>query len=191
MDWLTFISNIAHAAAWPLVVLLILLFLRPFWGVLVARLKEISLPGGGKAKFTSEFQSARKQSSKLPKKAETSAEARRLTHTHAEALSFYNDHPVAAILEAFAKLEYLIVGNFYFRDAFDGTVQEILDKLKDEKYLDEEAVKLFDDLFTIRTRVADEPRGGVTPREAKEFVTHIQKLMSSVIPAIKAYNNKK
>ncbi|MGU3475617.1 hypothetical protein [Methylobacterium sp. D48H] len=58
VDILQFISAIVGSLAWPLVVIYLLYLLRHQLSALAKRLQEISLPGGGGAKFRDEVREA-------------------------------------------------------------------------------------------------------------------------------------
>src|SRR5438270_10049019 len=65
MDVLTFISNLVGSLVWPVVVIVLLVFLRPRLEGLADRLQELSLPGGTKAKFEKRLDAARLESEKV------------------------------------------------------------------------------------------------------------------------------
>src|SRR5713101_1161073 len=65
MDWKAFIAAIVGSLAWPIVVFMLLIFLRKQLVGLAERLQEFSL-GGAKATFEKQLETARREAEKLP-----------------------------------------------------------------------------------------------------------------------------
>ncbi|HMA71891.1 MAG TPA: hypothetical protein VKP67_10445 [Xanthobacteraceae bacterium] len=173
MDWLQFVASIVSSLAWPLVAIMALFLVRKKLGGLVDRVKEMTVPGGGRVTFEQQFE-----------KIQIQTEAVVIEDLGSKATQKGQDRiEDKAILEmAGAVPEYLVIAAYVDVEAAVAKVQQGLKKVRDATlleaifYLRERGVisptvaALFEGLQTTRNIIVHS-RGPnrVSPGEAIEF----------------------
>jgi hypothetical protein len=172
MGLLAFIASIASSLAWPAVVLFLLFLLRPHLRGLTARLEELTLPGGTKAKFVTQLEAAREQSENI-----VLAEGEPLPQIGTAGVEQYlelaNTSPEAAIMQAYKTLESIAITfqNKIPRRDRNNLARIILDLHRRER-LESSWVELFEKIRRLRNLAvhagAAQP---ITPGEAIEYAS--------------------
>lgn len=194
MDSLAFIASIIGSLAWPAVIVVLLVFLRPHLSDLASRLAEVSFPGGAKATFLKKLESAREQSEQLV--SEQPKNLLRSPPRVAEdlrpkdpALELAADFPEAAVVQAFRNVERTILDGMeklgdrpsrrYLRD--------YMRDLRKRQVISDHALELFETLRQARNAAAYGARSettsassGISASSAIEFVEQCQ-LLSDIL----------
>lgn len=174
MDKLTFVSSVVSSVAWPLVAVFFLWQLRPYIIALAERVEEISLPGGGKAKFVRVFEAAREDAEELDTGDVAPQPAEAGQGLEEAYLNFAYSFPEAAVMQSFIELEKFIMAK---RDVWGAVLGDtarhpnrVVDALASHEYVEPSWVKQFNRLRRIRNYAAHGLEGNkVSPGEAIEF----------------------
>ncbi|MEY4999952.1 MAG: hypothetical protein RIS00_1996 [Pseudomonadota bacterium] len=172
MDWLTFISSLVGSLAWPLVVLLGLYVFRRAISDLVpsiSRLKYKDL----EAEFGRELEAVKKITTDI-------GEVKKLPdHTSAgklnKLLTVASVAPNAAVLEAFREVEFAARSRLEKEDASPdlstAAPYRLIQRMLEAKgILDSKGIKVFNELRTLRNKVAHAGEYEVSHEQAAEYV---------------------
>jgi len=179
MDWLTFITKIVASLAWPLVTLTFLYWLRPYFGSLVRRLDELSLPGGTKAKFTKELENAQQVVSEIYDHKGFPIQPLLINSSEFEVgegaetkyLQLAASFPEAAILQSYQDIERIIIQH---SDLLEKTRRfkpvDVIHSLYVKEAIDSRTVDLFNRLRKLRNTAAHAgTSNGLSFGEAVEY----------------------
>lgn len=184
MDWLTFVSKVIEATAWPLAVLILVFKFSDRFRELLGNLTEFNLPGGISGKFEAPLQNAEHLARQLE-----------LTFIGEGGVEFtpdpiaLNANPTGVIMEAWKELT--SVGGDLFkmaqilgRDAriVSGSIsKDVLRELESRCLVPDDEIKLLRELREIRNRAAHSVKGRPTPDEAERFVSIVRALEAAWI----------
>jgi len=170
MDWLQWTASLVGSLAWPSVVIVLLILIRKQLAGLVARIEELTLPGGASAKFGKALAENREQ-----------VEAARLAENVPEA-AFRPDQarerdwvlteqfPEAAVMESFKSIEKMIVENKGKLPVIKGSLFSYVKELGNRGLLSKDMVELFKSLRNLRNIAAHgRAPDRITPGEALEY----------------------
>jgi hypothetical protein len=144
MDWLTFISQMAAALAWPTVVVVLLFLVRPYFGGLAARLESLKLPGGTEAKFREEL----------------ARDLGEFRQKNEEYLELSRNFPEAAIMYSFQEVERVFDEIAPRLDIPRGHPQAVIEALQRRELIDRQLRDLYQRLSNLRNVAVH--RGAVT-----------------------------
>jgi hypothetical protein len=183
MDWKQFVASIAGSLAWPAVLTVLLFMLRNHLSSLVGRLEEFTLPGGAKARFVRQLETARHQAEQLPPPpgAISGMPLPPPLPPNDPFLQLASMFPEAAILRSFQDLEHTLqeIKNHFPGNA-GGSFKNLVQRLLDLNYIDEKALELYLSLRAARNAAAHSGVGNrITPGEAVDFREQV-KLLNDV-----------
>jgi hypothetical protein len=187
MDWNTFISSIISALAWPIVVGVLIYYLRSELPSMVRRLKRASI-AGGKLDFTEALEQGRKEVELV---ASDRPELIRGVRVDAKRLELAQRFPEVAVIESFKDIEDKLLE---LRDVFGiaprSNLRTVLHNLVERGLVDPEVEPLFLFLQRARNTSAHASRErSVTPGEAMDymdqanFVVRILEQVAEATPA--------
>lgn len=158
MDWLTFISKTVGDLEWPGIALLLLWWLRPHLGGLAARLEELTLPGGAKAKFRQELEEAKEKAITVY---DFTASVEAVPHHGAEPVGAETRYiqlaamfPEAAILQSYQEIERIIQDHSNKFRLGGRSPANVISFLQQTEVIDPAAVDVFNRLRTLRNEAA-------------------------------------
>ncbi|WP_175663088.1 DUF4145 domain-containing protein [Burkholderia ambifaria] len=184
MDWLTFISKLIEALAWPITIFLLALKFRDRVQELLGKLTEISLPGGISGKFEAPLQSAEQIAHELD--LDLGADATEESKTDPIALAA---NPTGVIMEAWKELalvgaDLILMSRVPGMDLqiVSGAVgKDVLRELEKRGLIPDNEVKLLRELREIRNRAAHSTDRRPTVTEAERFLSIVKALESAWI----------
>lgn len=200
MDWLTFISKLVAALAWPAVILVLLFLIRNHIGGLAERIEEISLPGGAKARFRRQLETARRIAEEAPPLSINEREIQqnlRLKTGKPEGImlpefaewdyrawiELAEHHPSAAILDAYKRLEGVLIDIGSKEGQRPRNLADIAYSMWRSGSIDQSDLDLYRRLRSTRNAAVHVSRREVTPGEALEFGELVQQLMLRLLLA--------
>jgi hypothetical protein len=179
MDWKQFFASVIGAVAWPTAFLVLLFMLRKQIPSLAERLEELSLPGGAKAKFEKQLETARIEAEKLPD-APSEPEHERIVPEGDERrfVRLAASAPEQAIVETYNRVEGILIKIALELGIESGTSSSaILDDLLRRGLIDTSLVQLAKTLSEARNVAAHVRPGRLTTAEALDFREHTEKLL--------------
>lgn len=170
MDWLTFFATVIGHLAWPAVVAVLLYLVRRQIGGLAERVEEITLPGGGRAKFLKALEVGREQAEAVA--ASKSTSVKQIAPPDRSSLELANEFPEAAVLEAYRDVEkYLLEARQKMKLPPRTNTSGILRELLNRNLIDAEAATLFHSLRSARNAAAHGSNSDrITPGEAADYL---------------------
>lgn len=168
MDTYQFIAALVSSLAWPLVVGILLFFLRNQLTSLAVRLKELTLPGGMKATFEKELEVGRAITELIPVEQVALPPPTELTENE-KIRGVAIDAPAGAIILAYIEVERRLrdisakLGLRY--PNLQNTVKELIER----GLLDSEASALFQSLKRARNNAAHGEISSLTTSDALEY----------------------
>jgi hypothetical protein len=172
MDWNQALSGVATSFAWPMVVIAFILIARqPIIG-LVARLEELTLPGGARAKFRQQLEDVRGKTEELVLATKTTPLRTNLPNVSSTDLELTNHFPEAAVLKSFQTIEQEILENRdLILDVDEPTsLSIVVRRLRELGYVEQRIYELFLSLQTARNEaVHGTVQRRITPGEALEY----------------------
>jgi hypothetical protein len=166
MDWLTFISQMAAALAWPTVVVVLLFLVRPYFGGLAARLESLKLPGGTEAKFREELARAKVDVQALQQRTasvrthDATPDLGEFRQKNEEYLELSRNFPEAAIMYSFQEVERVFDEIAPRLDIPRGHPQAVIEALQRRELIDRQLRDLYQRLSNLRNVAVH--RGAVT-----------------------------
>jgi hypothetical protein len=166
MDWLTFISQMAAALAWPTVVVVLLFLLRPYFGGLAARLESLKLPGGAEAKFREELARAKVDVQALQQRTasvrtnDAAPDLGEFRQKNEEYLELSRNFPEAAIMYSFQEVEQVFDEIAPRLDVPRGHPRAVIEALQRRELIDRQLRDLYQRLSNLRNVAVH--RGAVT-----------------------------
>jgi hypothetical protein len=177
VDWKTFTASLVSSLAWPSVMVALLIVLRKQIGGLAERLQELSLPGGAKATFEKQLETARKEAGNL---AAPSAEPQtnRLVPEPEERkfLRLAAASPESAVMQAYKRIEGVLskIAPLLHLDTDNALL--VANELLQREFIDSGTLALFNTLRQARDIAAQVGPGRITPSEALDYGEHTDKL---------------
>jgi hypothetical protein len=158
MGSLAFISQMTTALAWPMVVVVLLILLRPYLGGLTERLESLRLPGGAEAKFKEELAKAQVDANALQERItnvqmydaapyfdevqDRSDDFKELSRNFPEVTIHYSFQEVERVLDEIAPKLGLpqnrpitVMGVLQKRKLIDGSMRDLYDRLSNLRYI--------------------------------------------------------
>ena len=193
MDWLQFFSSVMGAVAWPLALVGIALLFRTELRKLLARIREVSGPGGTGAKFVDELEGAREAagSFSLPSatgqiNVDEGVESPTNQQHDRRFFELVENYPEAAILYTYQELEklieqywrrYWVAGKTRMRTpiAFLGSIEQV----------SKDTIELYKRIQKTRNAAVHANAEIITPGEAIEFKELSEKLKFALEKAFK------
>ena len=189
MGWKAFVGSVIGSLAWPGVVAILLIILRRQIVGLAERLHEISLPGGAKATFAKELETARiieaHSEQSLPQITQDSelqeVRSRVVPETsESKYLRLVMASPEAAIIDAYKDIEELVMDKIApLLGVHANNPSVIVNELVRRELTDSATLNLFGVLRSARN-VAAHQRTGISVDEALDYWDHIQNLASKL-----------
>ena len=176
MDWKAFVASVFSSLAWPVVAIILLIFLRKHLPGLAERLEEVTLPGGAKAKFDRALEKGRTESELV------AAERRPAVREHSaqdeRRLELAKQFPEAAVMEAYKDVEALLL---QLRSRLDlpprTNLRSVVRRLVERGVLTPDVQPLFDSFQQARNASAHAGDvNGITPGEAIEYMAQAELL---------------
>jgi hypothetical protein len=171
MDWLQFISSILVGFAWPSVLIVLMVILRKQISALAARVEEITLPGGAKAKFEKAIAEAREKAEKI-EPAATDTPTPKIQPPDSFFLDVANSFPEAAIMGSFQEVERTLweMVPFLGLPTKGRAPPDVIEELQRKRYIDDNTANLFHKLREARNLAAHAGYvNRVGPGDALEF----------------------
>ena len=175
MDWRTFISQMAAALAWPTVVVVLLLLLRPYFGGLAERLESLKLPGGTEAKFREELERAKGDVQALQQRTgsvrthDAAPDFDELRRKNEEYLELSRNFPEAAIMYSFQAVEQVLDEIAPRLDVPRGRPRAVIEALQRRGQIDEQLRDLYQRLSNLRNVAVHRGAVTLTQDEALEY----------------------
>lgn len=166
MDWLTFIAQMVGALAWPLVVVVLLFLLRPYFGGLAGRLESLKLPGGTEAKFREELARAKEDVQVLQQQTgsvrtlDAAPDFDEIWQKNEEYLELSKNFPEAAIMYSFQEVEHVLEEIAPKLDVPHGRPRAVIEALQRRELIDGQLNDLYRRLSNLRNVAVH--RGAVT-----------------------------
>lgn len=173
MSFLAFLASVIGSLAWPAVVIFLLFLLKPHLSGLAARLVELTLPGGAKAKFEKQLDEAREDTEKIAYvEGYSISPVGEVGPTGIEEfIALANLSPESAIMQSYNVLESVPIT---FRNKIPpqhkGSLGAVIRDLHRRELLDSSWVQLFERIRSLRNlSVHAGAAQRVTPGEALEY----------------------
>jgi hypothetical protein len=176
MDWLTFISAMTSAIAWPLVVFFIAFILREKILALIPSLREVTMPGGFAAKFESKLESIEINNPDAPTLANTVDGPANDVLTLAPisevdplALQY---HPTGVVMESWKEVESAARTLLKLKvENADENIpaSKVFTELDKNDLLTSKDREILEELRVLRNMVAHTPDVWIAPSQAERF----------------------
>lgn len=172
MDWLTFISSLVGSLAWPIVVLTGLYMFRRSIRDLVPSIRRLKYKEF-EADFGRELEEVKKITSDI-------SDIKKLPDYSSDGkfqklLTVASVAPNAAVLEAFREVEFAARNRLEKEnstpDMSSAAPYRLIQRILEAKgILDRKGIKVFDELRTLRNKVAHAGEYEISPAQATEYV---------------------
>jgi hypothetical protein len=177
MDWKSFIASLAASISWPLTVLVVFYILRKQVAGLAERLKEISIPGGGKATFEQKIEEGRQRTDEIVIKSQLDFPALSTKVSEPiekEVLEMAEAIPEYVVIAAYADVERVMVQLAKKLDQAAAPQRlgpHFFGYLEGQKLIPAEATDLLMDLYEARN-IATHAKGAnrISPGQAVEYL---------------------
>jgi hypothetical protein len=191
VDWLTFVSTMTKALAWPIVVLLLMYIIRDRLGDVVSRLIEVTFPGGS-VKFADELDKSRITSERVllqqAAKGEDTVEHIFQADNDSNFLALTQEYPELSVLESFKSVESAVleVAFSFGIDTKHKNMRSIVSDLHQREILSGDIVGLFSELAQLRNVAAHAGLGNpITPAQAEIYREQSTILTRAIRDALK------
>lgn len=164
MNWLQFISGMTGSLAWPVVVLILIAYLRK--GIL-ENLEEFELPGGYKAKFRKNLDIGQKHADELIAERPDVAKPRGIAHE--EQLRSFSSFSDMAVLNMYKEVEQLLLQIRDHLGVQTLNMPSVMRRLMEKHLIDETTLQLFESLRKARNAAVHAGNEKITAAEALEF----------------------
>lgn len=183
MDWLTFVSKVVEALAWPVTIGFLVLKFRDRFQELLGKLTEVSLPGGITGKFEVPLRKAELLREQLSLDFDNAVPSVEESVPEADHVAL-SANPTGVIMEAWKELNHLGYDLIQSSDLPSRSKlmyatkrnKEVVSALAAEKLVPNEEIELLRELQQIRNRAAHSVSDRPTPDDAERFLSLVYSL---------------
>jgi hypothetical protein len=186
MDWKAFIASVLSSIAWPSVLIILIILLRRQLVGLAERLQELSLPGGAKATFERQLETARIEAERLPPVPDQERAERVVPETEeSRFLRVAATSPEFAIVEVYKRIDAILdklAKHLEMKMPFNNDL--VIHELVDRSLLDKAALELYNTLRNARNVAAHVAPGRISTKEALDYRSHTISLLARLHTAL-------